>query len=128
MFKSNFHTEPYVHYVKGFKLRSLIQLCLSSHKLAIEKGRHCKQKIVVDNHYMFSVVGMMWKMNYIFYLSAHFTLMHTYSFYPRFYLKKGGFCFINTQSVKDSFTKFMSTDNENILFCLAKSINKCLKK
>ena len=36
--------------------------------------------------------------------------------------------FINTQSVIDSLSKLMSTNNKNILFCLVKFINKCLKQ
>ena len=51
LFKFDFHMEPYLHCVTVFKLRrSLRQLHSSSHTLAIEKGRHCKPQIVVENN------------------------------------------------------------------------------
>ena len=76
--------------------------------------------------YVFTVIGVMWKMSYILCLFAHSSLMSAFTFYPGFYENMRTFV-INSHSAKDSFSKLMSTDNDNILYCLAKYINKCLK-
>ena len=48
-FKHRFLCEDYLLKVHDFKLRKcLAQLRLSSHNLSIEKGRHCKPKILVE--------------------------------------------------------------------------------
>ena len=60
LFKFDFHREPCM---RDFKLRrSLRQLHLSSHKLAIEKGRHCRPKLALENRICI-YCDVMWKMN-----------------------------------------------------------------
>ena len=49
VFKSNFYYESYLDIVKDFKIRrTLTRFRLSNHVLAIEKGRHSKPKIPVE--------------------------------------------------------------------------------
>ena len=127
LFKQNFIMEKYLLVVRDFKIRKcLTQLRLSSHKLRIETGRHCKPKLLeYDRICQYCGLNEIED-------ECHFLLQCPYYTEERIQL----FVVIlgeDPQTILENdclstFRNLLATDNETILFSLCKFLMKSLKK
>ena len=127
MYKTDFSFESYLKYVRDFKLRRCIsQLRLSSHQLQVEKGRHIKPKIPLENR-----LCKLCDLNVIedeihFLIECPFYLDERVHFLAKLLCSQR--CFfddINVGSNRDVFTCILSLNDEYSLFCLARFIQNC---
>jgi exonuclease III len=128
LFKNHFSMEPYLYNVKDFKLRRcLSKFRLSSHCLAVEKGRHQRPKVPEKDRTCIYCKGnnieneIHMLIDCPFYLNERIHLLSVI-------LVKYKDLFGNATSSVEAFTKIMSCEDVNVCFHLAKFIEKCFKK
>ena len=123
-FKTEFKFENYLLLIKDAKLRkSLSQFRLSSHRLAVETGRHAKPKIALENRIcLFCNAKQVEDENHIFFNCQNYEHL-------RITFMSKILCidlnFFNVQHTV--LERIFSSDNENILFLSSKYIHKCFR-
>ena len=129
-YKLDFSREPYIDCVRDFKLRRCIsKFRLSSHKLAIETGRHFKPKIPREKRLCVycnlnrieDEVHLMVECPFYLTERVHF-LVKVLS------IQRCIFDDIDIHCSKDVFKIIMDTKDEDMLFYLGKFLYSCFKK
>jgi hypothetical protein len=119
-FKEEFCLESYLLYVKDYRLRTLIsKFRLSSHDYAIEKGRHVKPKVPLEQR-ICSKCGTG--------LEDELHVLLTCDYYHQerctFKLRLSQLNIDVTDDVQRVFVTVLSSKDENVLFTLGKFLEK----
>ena len=119
-FKNTFGLESYLVLIKNHSLRSqLSKFRLSSHSLAIEKGRHAKPKIPVEKRVcVHCKQDIEDELHFVMFCSCFNAQRQT--FFNKCNIKVD-------DNQKTIFCKIMSSEDESILIQLCIFIKKCLK-
>ncbi len=128
LYKSDFQMETYVTTVKDFKLRrSVAQLRLNSHQLAIEKGRHVKPKIPESARICILCNQGDIEDECHFLVDCSFYIEERVHLLCKILLHNPSF-FTNVSTSKEAYILIMSCQDEGLMFNIAKFINKCFQK
>ena len=124
-YKTDFRLENYLLLIRDKKLRNcLSRLRLSSHELAIEKGRHTKPKTnIQDRLCIFCRASV---------IEDEIHMIVKCDFYKKeremLYSKISDIVLLTHVDDDEDFAKIMSCKDTMVLFSLAKFVSKCFKK
>jgi hypothetical protein len=123
-FKQEFRFETYLLCIKDFKIRkTMSKFRVSSHDFAIEKGRHCKPKVPIDNRICnYCNLEVEDEMHVL--LSCSRCTLERETFFSAINASD-----ININSnLLDIFINILSSKDERVIFLLGKFLFKIFKK